>query len=182
MTKLTWKKWTPHLGYDQTLKMHMDSLPGNASSEISWMVKLLENPESPVALPGAISLERHDAIHIIIGRGLLPQDEAAVIGFTMGTCDNLNKLHLLIFKFAVRFIYPKVYQFDKELLKVFDLWVEAGKRSKCKEINNYLFENNTLKTIDDIRQELGITNELLEEYYAKEKELAPNTTASKRLA
>ena len=53
-------------------------------SKIHWLVWLLENPNSPVSLTGAIDLYNHDIIHILLDRGMEVKDEAMVSGFTMG--------------------------------------------------------------------------------------------------
>jgi hypothetical protein len=38
-------------------------------------------------------LEGHDCMHVILGRGLLNQDEAFVIGFTMGSARKITEQH-----------------------------------------------------------------------------------------
>src|SRR5262245_56769531 len=62
---------------------------GLAQSEVPYMVRLVENPRFDLPLVdsfhGATSLDTHDCIHILLGRGLLPKDEAFVIGFSMGS-------------------------------------------------------------------------------------------------
>ena len=81
-----WREWIPWLENDDlTLREVYETLPGAGPEEIDQIVRLLENPASPYALPGASSLRVHDCIHILIGRGLLNHDEAFVIGYTMGT-------------------------------------------------------------------------------------------------
>jgi len=80
-----WKDWNPMLNNgEKKLGTVLKTMPSNEQQDISSVVKLFENPSSPIALPGAINLERHDCIHVILGRGLLPQDEAFVIGFYHG--------------------------------------------------------------------------------------------------
>ena len=88
--------------------------------KIPFVIWLLENPNSLLALPGKISLRHHD-IHILLGKGISPQDEAFVIGFTMGNDLNNNKLHLLIYKLSARFFYPYTYHFSTLNIKSFDL-------------------------------------------------------------
>lgn len=78
-------------------------------SDIPFIIRLLENPTSPVALPGKISLHNHDCLHIILGIGVSPQEEAFIIGFTMGNDDRTKQWHVKLFKFFSRFIYPAKY-------------------------------------------------------------------------
>ena len=61
--------------------------------DISWLVWLIENPKSPFHLHGAVTLRDHDHIHVLLGRGQANDDEAFVIGFTMGNDGNQNYLN-----------------------------------------------------------------------------------------
>jgi hypothetical protein len=86
-TDIDWRRRAPGFDNDAlTLGEIYDSLPGDDPGTVHHYVRLFENPDSLVAFPGAVTLERHDCIHILLGRGLLAQDEAFVIGYTMGTC------------------------------------------------------------------------------------------------
>ncbi|MEH1837543.1 MAG: hypothetical protein V7L20_01980 [Nostoc sp.] len=42
--------------------------------KISFVIWLLDNPNSLLALPVKISLRHHDYIHMLLGRGNSPQD------------------------------------------------------------------------------------------------------------
>ncbi len=56
-----WREWNPGLDNDeQILCAVYDKLPGAGPDEIDQMVRLLENPASPYALPGATRLRHHD--------------------------------------------------------------------------------------------------------------------------
>lgn len=66
------------------------SLPGNDQIH-SLSVWMVENPESPFALAGAIDLYDHDCVHCVLDRGLLLPDEAFVIGYTMGNDSTFSK-------------------------------------------------------------------------------------------
>ncbi|MHC5765008.1 MAG: hypothetical protein ACYTXI_05145 [Nostoc sp.] len=108
--------------------------------KIPFVIWLLENPNSLLALPGKISLRHHDYIHILLGRGLSSEDEAFVIGFTMGNDLKTNKLHLFIYKLFTKFIYPYPYKFSTLDLIKFDLGFIYGRRIKMKNINEINFE------------------------------------------
>ena len=72
---------------------------GHKPEEIPWIIRLLENPASIVALPGKITLYNHDCLHILLEKELTLTGEAFVIGFTMGNDLKTNWFHLLIYKF-----------------------------------------------------------------------------------
>ncbi|MEH2397366.1 hypothetical protein [Nostoc sp.] len=124
--------------------------------KIPFIIWLLENPNSLLALPGKISLRHHDYIHILLGRGISPQDEAFVIGFTMGNDLKTNKLHLFIYKFFAKFIYPYPYNFSTSDLIIFNLGFIYGKSIKTKQINKIEFEIYETETVGYLRNFFGI--------------------------
>ena len=107
--------------------------------EISWIVWLFENPESPVALHGAASLYTHDHIHILLDRCIDKEDEAFVIGFSMGNDENTNPFDVWIFKFVSRFLYPADYRFNRKHLKIFEMGFNFGRTRKFKNITSVDF-------------------------------------------
>jgi hypothetical protein len=123
----------------KSLAQAYTELGGAEESDIPWIIWLLENPDSPFALGGSISLRKHDYMHILLERGFSPEDEAFVIGVTMGNDSRTNLLHYLIFKFASRFLYPGVYRFTKEQLKIFDRGVKLGTSMPAKNLNRLDF-------------------------------------------
>lgn len=141
---------------NQTLQEVYTQLEGDEQTDIPFLVWLLENPASPLALPGKIDLRNHDYIHILLGRGQLAQDEAFVVGFTMGNDLKTNWLHLLLFKIFARFLYPEIYRLTPDLLKVFDLGFDYGRRLGVKQLNTFNFEAHQQQAIGVLRQQLGI--------------------------
>lgn len=177
-----WRQWSPGLGTDDnTLGEIVATLPGNEPQQIHPIVRLFENPKSPIAFKGAVSLRRHDMIHILLGRGLLPQDEAFVIGFTMGTSKTISALESWLFEKITQYFYPPPYNFKEAHLKVFELGVEAGKQSDASEIYNQPLEERLDETIGALRHELGIRKSFLRDYFAKERALMPESVESQRL-
>lgn len=177
-----YKDWNPGLANgEKTLVQVRKTMPSNEQTDISAIVKLFENPASPIALPGAVNLERHDCIHILLGRGLLPQDEAFVIGFTMGTSKYISGFAQGLFKKASRYLYPKPYKFSKDHLIAFELGLQYGKVSKANEIYEFPFEHFHDEKVSKIRKKLGINIGELKQLYRAEKILLPNTKVSKRL-
>ncbi|MEA5624529.1 hypothetical protein [Nostoc sp. UHCC 0251] len=135
--------------------------------KIPLVIWLLENPNSPLALPGKITLRHHDYIHILLGRGISPQDEAFVIGFTMGNDLKTNKLHLFIYKLFAKFIYPYPYNFSTLDLINFNLGFMYGRKIKIKQINEIKLEIYQNENIGHLRKVFGINTDeikLIEEY------------------
>lgn len=177
-----WVDWNPGLdNNDKTLKAVMKTMPANEQTDISKIVKLFENPASPLALPGAVNLERHDCIHAILGRGLLPQDEAFVIGFTMGTSKYISGFAEGLFKKASKYLYPKQYKFSSEHLIAFEIGLRYGKVCKAEEIYEFPFEHFLDEKLGKIRKKLGISIAELKQLYKAEQILLPSTKSSKRL-
>jgi len=180
--KSDYKDWNPGLANgNKTLAAVIKTLPANEQEDISAIVKLFENPASPIALSGAVSLERHDCIHILLGRGLLPQDEAFVIGFTMGTSKNISRLQEFIFKKASMYIYPKKYRFSRKHMIAYELGFLYGKSCKASKIYEFPFEKFTRDKVGDLRKRIGIKVSDLRQVYKTEALLLPGTKASLRL-
>ncbi|MDF2388447.1 hypothetical protein JMG10_43905 [Nostoc ellipsosporum NOK] len=138
------------------LKEAHSLLFGSCQPKIPFVVWLLENPNSPLALPGKISLTPHDYIHILLAQSTCPQEEAFVLGFTMGNDLKTNTLHLLIYKFFAKFIYPSHVGFSRLECLNFDLGFSYGRKIKTKQINEINFENYHDQTIQSMRELLGI--------------------------
>lgn len=179
---IDWKQWNPGLDNNHlTMEAVLATLPGNKQQEISYVVKLFENPMSPFAFRGAISLARHDMVHIALGRGLLAQDEAFVIGFTMGTSKDISTIESTLFQWITKYLYPTPYNFNDNHLQAFRLGLETGKESKVVEIYAFPFEKHKSKTLADIRKKIGLDIDVLKAAYLREKAMLPDTKESKRL-
>ncbi len=180
--QLHWRHWNPGLDNDHwTLGEVLGTLPGAEAVEIPWIIRVLENPSSWVALPGAITLARHDAIHVLLGRGLTVQDEAFVIGFTMGATKRLRRWQRKFFAWASSRLYPKVYRFSEKDLIVYEMGVNAAEQMRAKDLQDFPFEDHQGDTLRDLRQSLGIDPHRLRAYYAKERLVRPVSKTSKRL-
>lgn len=135
---------------------------GDRPSDIPFAIWLIENPDSPIALPGKISLAAHDCIHLLLNRGLSLEDEAFVIGFTMGNDDNTNRFYQLLFKFISMHFYPNKYRFNKSHLVDFDLGFALGKKTSFRNINLFDFSCYYSKTIAEIRLILNLNKGIIE--------------------
>ncbi len=125
-------------------------------ADIPFQVWMLENPASPIALPGNVDLYGHDCIHILLNRGMSNFDEAFVIGFTMGNCDEVEPRHISIFKLFSRFFYPNIYRFNQLHLRAFDLGFLYGQKLEYRNIHRENFDIHHQQTIESLRQKYGI--------------------------
>lgn len=178
-----WREWSPGLDTGHlTLRTLYDSLPGAGADNIDQMVRLLENPASPYALPGAVSLKHHDCIHILLGRGLLNQDEAFVIGFTMGTAkEEIEGEEVQLFRLAAKHLYKPPYRMSERDLIAYDLGFAAGTLSPARRIYEVDFTTLMDRTIGELRADLGIEVSVLKNAFREEKRRLPGNKASQRL-
>ncbi len=123
-------------------------------SDIHWFVWLLENPSSPISLTGAIDLENHDLIHILLDRGMDIMDEAMVIGFTMGNSTGTSSLVKWLFEFCARYIYPDGYRFNDADIVEFNRGYAYGYTRPRRNI--HLEQFDLTQNISDIREKWGI--------------------------
>lgn len=140
-----------------SLRQAYEGFGGMQPSEVPWLVWLLENPDSPLALAGAIPLKEHDYLHILLNRGKSPADEAFIIGFTMGNDTRLRRFHLWIFKLASRFLYPKDYRFTPQHWTRFKAGIRAGQQLQIKNLCRFDFSLVEGMNIAQLRARLRIT-------------------------
>lgn len=179
---LRWKDWSPGLQIDDlSIDDVLSTMPAAPPDAIPEEIKVLENPESPWAFPGAISLERHDVIHVLLGRGLLPEDEAFVIGFTMGAAKDVTDWQYSMFKTLAVHWYPSPYNFKEEDLIAFELGFEKGQRSEATNLHEFPFERFTDWTVGELRGRLGINKHQLRAAYRIEQSMRPDSSAARRL-
>jgi len=177
-----WRRWNPGLDNDgQTLREVLATLPAAPPDAIPWIVRLFENPRGWLRLHGAIDLPHHDMIHVLLGRGLLGQDEAFVIGFTMGATKAVGRLEQAWFKFVVAWLYPVPYRIPRRILVAYDLGIEAGRTMGVKNLHLALRDDLLDRPLGETRRLLGIDAARLRETYAREREALPDTAASRRL-
>ena len=148
-------------------------------NDVPPIIRFMENPKYNL-LPGAVTLEMHDIIHVLLGRGLLVKDEAFVIGFTMGTSRPMTKLEKLSFLFVTRFLYPVGYRFRKEEIEIFENGLRLGKRMGCPDLSEVDLTQYLSYTIEKARKKLNFdVGELMKEYILEKS--AYDSPESKRL-
>jgi len=181
--RMAWRDWFPGLDNDDVIIQTVyDGMPRNDQKEIDKIVQIFENPSSPYALTGAVDLFRHDCIHIMLGRGMLPQDEAFVIGYTMGTAkERISWKHAECFKMVSKVVYKQPYTFTESQLIAFDLGFSLGIIDHSHCIYNFPFEKHMYKTLGELRTILQIDKDLLRMTYKTETKFLPDTPESRRL-
>ena len=129
-----------------------------ASKKVPFIVKLIENPASPIALPGAINAYNHDCLHVLLKQNFLPKGEAFVIGFCMGNSSRIEKIQVSIFKFFALYIYPLHYRLSKSDLIEYDRGFNCGLSRSKKDINLINFQQYHLYSLKKIRTLLDLNN------------------------
>jgi hypothetical protein len=185
---VSYKDW--HIPFSQgeiTLRGARESLSalGAKQEDIPLMVQLVENPRFDIPgfdiFHGAVDIRTHDCIHIILGRGLLPKDEAFVIGFTMGSTNKVTTLEENLYTLVSKYLYPKVYQFDAEAIRIFKDAVKLGFISDCQPLDRIDYEKYLHWKLRDVRQDIGLEEDLILAYYRIEQRRYPESKASRRL-
>ena len=158
---------------------------GLRQEQIPFIVQLIENPRYDLpfvdVFPGAMDLAMHDYVHVLLGRGLLPKDEAFVLGFTMGCTHRLSAAVERLYEFVARYLYPEGYRFGDEEAQVFRDAVRLGCISECVPLVKVDYPAYLDTPIADVRAALGIEEDLLRAYFAIEKRRFPNAPESQRL-
>lgn len=156
-----------------------------APEEIPLMVQLVENPRYRVPgidlFHGRVELARHDAIHILLGRGLLNKDEGFTIGFTMGSTRKVSTIEEELFVSISTNLYPPPYRFGADAIEVFRDGLRLAYLMNCKPLDSIDFSEFDPLPLGVIRAQLGIDSGLLAAYYSLEKKRYPDCPASRRL-
>ena len=146
----------------EPFKLHQEDVP--------LIIKLAENPKYTTSklFTGAVDLFTHDCIHVLLGRGLLPKDEAFVIGYTMGSGKQMARWRRNLFMFCAKYLYPEGYKFGEEERFIFNLAVLAG--SQCSiDLSKVDFKELLDLRISEIRRDLQISYEIIKHCYGLEK-------------
>ncbi|MGB0561673.1 MAG: hypothetical protein ACPGVO_07685 [Spirulinaceae cyanobacterium] len=155
-----------------TLNQSLQQMDGDPPSNIPFIVWLLENPASPIALPGNIDLFRHDCLHLLLDRGFSLNDEAFVVGFTMGNDPATKRWHLICFKLFAWLLYPAKYRFSSMQLKIVELGFVYGRSIALKNFNRLDFAPYFNCTLAELRSHFGIDSQTLASFVQVERILS----------
>jgi hypothetical protein len=173
--------WTPPFDDSVTLGDAYDGMPGDPDAAIPWYVRLLENPASPVALPGAIDLFGHDCLHITLGRGMLPQDEAFVLGVAMGASGKLAGWQRRLYAYAAEHLYRGPYRLSRTDRLVFEMGVDFAERHQLTPLHTVAWRDLLHRPLGQVRAAAGIARRALLDAFDRERRLLPHTAAARRL-
>ena len=158
---------------------------GAKKQNIPLIVKLIENPECFIPgftlFHGAVDLKTHDYIHILLGRGLLPEDEAFTIGYTMGSTKQVGKAEAVLFELVTRYLYPETYRFSARDINIFYTALKLAEASKCVALDQVDYTKLIGNTLQQARYRLGMNENKIRASYQTEKTLYPDSKASQRL-
>ncbi len=154
-------------------------------SDVPLIVQLVENPRFDLPwielFSGAVKLESHDCIHALLGRGLLPKDEAFVIGFTMGSTNRTTTGEQKLYGLVAKYLYPEPYKFSDEDIQVFKDGAHLGYVSDCQRLDKVDYSVLLHLSLGEARNAVGLEVDLLEAYYRIEQKRYPNSAESQRL-
>jgi hypothetical protein len=177
-----WLAWYPGVAnHDLTVQEVTDSMPKAPPSKIPWIVRLFENPDSWIRFRGAVDLEAHDIMHVLLGRGLQDQDEAFIIGFAMGTAKKVSWFQYWVFKLVIGKLYPEPYRIPRFLQPAFDLGVRCGQETGNRDLYKQDLKRLLPLPLREARQEAGIDMQVVQRYFEQEQQRIPFTIASLRL-
>ena len=152
---------------------------------IPLIVQLVENPSYELPgleiFSGATDLETHDYIHLLLGRGVLPKDEAFVLGFTMGSTNRVGTLEETLYGLFSKYLYPESYRFSDEDFHVYKDAVRLAYISDCVPLHTVDYKSLSDLTLQQAREKLGIERDLLAAYYKIEKKRYSDSVESQRL-
>lgn len=152
---------------------------------IPLIVQLVENPKYQIGgieiFSGAADLTTHDYIHLILGRGIMPKDEAFVLGFTMGSTNKMKHMEEQVYGLFARYLYPRDYRFSQDDYQIYKNAVRLAFISGCQPLNKVDYVALADLSLEEIRHQLGIETNLLKAYYEIEKCRHPNNMECQRL-
>lgn len=151
----------PNYNPKLTLNESIKQMNGDPPSSIPFIVWLLENPASPIALPGNIDLYRHDCLHLLLDRGFSLNDEAFVVGFTMGNDVKTKRIHLVLLEVLSWLLYPKKYRFCLAQWGILELGFAYGRAIQTPNLNQLDFASYHDQTLSQLRSRLGISPTVL---------------------
>lgn len=180
---LDWRAW--HLPLSRgglTLRAALADLKrvGAAPGDIPLVVRLAENPRYDL-FHGAVDLDAHDCIHLLLGRGLRAKDEAFVVGFTMGSTQKIGGAEERLFTLVARHLYPGIYRFTEDDVHIFRDARRLAEICGCRPLDVVDYGALMDRPLADLRRDLGIEAELLRAYYAMERRRYPEAPESARL-
>ena len=184
----SWREWHVPVSYQAfSLGEILASAEHMAAGQddVPLVVQLIENPKFDIPgitlFNGSVDIETHDCIHAVLGRGMLPKDEAFVIGFTMGSTNRVSSTEEKLYALAAKYLYPGPYKFNQDDIQVFKDALRLAYISDCESLDRVDYSQYLHMNIKDVRKALGVEVSLLKAYYEIETSRYSDDIASQRL-
>lgn len=179
---MKWFHWNPADYLEtHTLGEMLALMPPSPIQMMPRIITLLENPSSPIYLPGPAKIGVHDILHCLVLRGLRSQDEAFVIGFTMGASQDANAADRIAFKNLAGSLYPEPFDFSDNDLRVFDVGFDLGLQCETRSLHLLDADHFRGLTWPEASSLASIIPASLLAAFEKENELRLQNKASKRV-
>lgn len=169
-----------------TLGEALASLPAPAEMlESPLMLRLQRDPElsflGRLAFRVELDQHQHDCIHVLLGRGLLPMDQAFVLGFTIASSKKGSLPEHKVNAEIGRHFNTNAGLFSDTEYALFKEGIKLAYLSYCAPLENFDFRPWLEQSLRKLREAAGLEAELLLAYYAVEKHRYPHASASQRL-
>ena len=176
-----------HIPFQQdgvTLRAALATVPVS-EGEIPLMIRLQRDPDlsflGQLVFRAGLTRQQHDSIHILLGRGFLPMDQAFVLGFTIGCSKKAVMPEHRLHGEVGRHFCKTLPLFGETEGTVFKEGIKLAYMSFCAPLENFDFSPWQDKTLRELREAVGVEPDLLLAYYAVEKHRYPHSIASQRL-
>lgn len=168
-----------------TLEEAMANLPPVEADVLPLMLRLQRDPVLSFLgqLMFRVGIDQHQfhCIHILLGRGLLPLDQAFTLGFTIASSKKGSlPEHRLNAEIARRFTHGETELSESENA-VFREGIKLAYMSFCAPLDDFDFAPWHARSLRDLREAAGLETELLVAYYAVERHRYPRLRESQRL-
>lgn len=134
-----------------------------------------------VLLDTGLDRRQTDAIHIMLGRGFLPVDEAFSAGFTIGCAKKVTTASEKLYAQLSEHVFPLLSDLETIAIAVLKDAIKLAYVSNCVPLDRFDFSGWLEHPVKDIRRVIGLEPELLNSYYEVEKRRYPTSTASQQL-
>lgn len=153
--------------------------------DMPLMLRLQRDPDlsflGQLVFRAGLDQHQHDCIHILLGRGLLPMDQAFVLGFTIASSKKGSLPEHKLNAEIGRHFYKSVPLFSETEAALFKEGIKLAYMSFCTPLEDFDFQPWHTRSLRELREAIGVETELLMAYYAVEKHRYPHSPASQRL-
>lgn len=162
------------------------SLPSTqAAGELPLMLRLQRDPVlsflGQLVFRVGIDQHQYQCIHILLGRGFLPMDQAFVLGFTIASTQKGSLPEHRLNAEITRHFSRSEIQLSGSENAVFKEGIKLAYMSSCAPLDDFEFEPWHACSLGDLRDAVGLETELLRAYYLLEKHHYPHSRESQRL-